>query len=133
DGAYSAARLQHMLNHDRFEYNQSYIDFGYKELHIPADIHGGFRMEKNALHIWPRGNYMLIALPNAGGSFTCTLFFPFSGDPSFESLDSVEKINVFFSRTFPDAFEMMPDLEHDFINNPTTSLVTVKCFPWARD
>lgn len=77
DGAYSAARLAHQLQHDRFQYQQYYIDFGYKELHIPAGKNGQFLMEKNALHIWPRGNYMMIALPNMDGSFTCTLFFSF--------------------------------------------------------
>jgi kynurenine 3-monooxygenase len=133
DGAYSAARLQHMLHHDRFDYRQFYIDFGYKELHIPAGANGDFLMEKNALHIWPRGNYMLIALPNMDGSFTCTLFFPFEGEPSFQSLDTKEKVSSFFKNTFTDAVLLMPDLEEDFFNNPTSSLVTVKCFPWIRE
>ncbi len=133
DGAYSAARLAHQLQHDRFQYQQYYIDFGYKELNIPAGENGSFKIEKNALHIWPRGNYMLIALPNVDGSFTCTLFFPFEGDPSFESLDTPEKTRKFFNETFADASALMPTLEHDFFHNPTSSLVTVKCFPWRRD
>jgi len=133
DGAYSAARLQHMLNHDHFDYQQFYIDFGYKELHIPAGEKGAFRMEKNALHIWPRGNYMLIALPNMDGSFTCTLFFPFEGEPSFQTLTTKEKARSFFSQTFADAVPLMPTLEEDFFVNPTASLVTVKCFPWTRE
>ncbi len=133
DGAYSAARLQHQLQHDRFEYHQSYIDFGYKELTIPAGENGSFQMEKNALHIWPRGNYMLIALPNMDGSFTCTLFFPFHGEPSFESLNTKEKVKTFFQKTFTDAVPLMPTLEEDFFLNPTSSLVTVKCFPWIRE
>ncbi len=133
DGAYSAVRLQHQLQHERFEYHQSYIDFGYKELNIPPSEKGDFQMEKNALHIWPRGNYMLIALPNMDGSFTCTLFFPFDGDPSFSSLDTPEKLVSFFKQTFQDVVPMMPTLEHDFFHNPTSSLVTVKCFPWIRD
>jgi kynurenine 3-monooxygenase len=133
DGAYSAARLQHQLQHDRFEYHQSYIDFGYKELNIPADADGSFRMEKNALHIWPRGNYMLIALPNTDGSFTCTLFFPFEGEPSFASLDTEAKVKNFFSEKFNDTVELMPTLVEDFFNNPTSSLVTVKCHPWIRE
>src|SRR3954470_3619539 len=103
-----------MLQHDRFQYTQFYIDFGYKELNIPAGSDGSFRMEKNALHIWPRGNYMLIALPNTGGSFTCTLFFPFEGDPSFASLDSPEKLQSFFQQTFTDVVPLMPTLEEDF-------------------
>ncbi len=133
DGAYSAARLTHQLQHARFQYNQFYIDFGYKELTIPAGKDGTYLMEKNALHIWPRGNYMLIALPNLDGSFTCTLFFPFEGDPSFASLDNPLKAKTFFGKTFADAAAMMPDFENEFINNPTSSLVTVKCFPWIRD
>lgn len=133
DGAFSAARLSHQLQHDRFQYQQYYIDFGYKELHIPPTEDGGFRMEKNALHIWPRGNYMLIALPNIDGSFTCTLFFPFEGDPSFDSLDTKTKVMDFFNKTFTDAVPLMPTLQDDFFNNPTSSLVTVKCYPWVRE
>ena len=133
DGAYSAARLQHHLQHDRFQYSQYYIDFGYKELNIPAGEGGSFRMEKNALHIWPRGNYMLIALPNIDGSFTCTLFFPYDGEPSFSSLDTKEKVKTFFEKTFTDAVPLMPTLGDDFFNNPTSSLVTVRCYPWIRD
>jgi kynurenine 3-monooxygenase len=133
DGAYSAARLQHQLQHDRFQYSQYYIDFGYKELNIPPAEDGSFRMEKNALHIWPRGNYMLIALPNIDGSFTCTLFFPFEGEPSFTSLNTKEKVKSFFEQTFTDAVPLMPTLEEDFFNNPTSSLVTVRCSPWIRE
>ena len=92
DGAYSAARLQHQLRHDKFDYQQFYIDCGYKELSIPANSDGDFALEVNALHIWPRGNYMLIALPNMDGSFTCTLFFPFEGEISFSSLDTKKKV-----------------------------------------
>ncbi|HEX6846971.1 MAG TPA: NAD(P)/FAD-dependent oxidoreductase [Chitinophagaceae bacterium] len=133
DGAYSAARLQHHLQHDRFQYSQYYIDFGYKELNIPGAEGGNFRMEKNALHIWPRGNYMLIALPNIDGSFTCTLFFPFDGDPSFASLNTKEKVKAFFEKTFPDVVPLMPALKDEFFKNPTSSLVTIKCYPWIRE
>jgi kynurenine 3-monooxygenase len=133
DGAFAASRLTHQLQHNRFNYEQSYIDFGYKELNIPAGENGQFLMEKNALHIWPRGNYMLIALPNIDGSLTCTLFFPFEGTPSFNSLDTPEKVRVFFDETFGDASKCMPDLENEFFSNPTASLVTVKCFPWIRE
>lgn len=133
DGAYSAARLQHQLQHDRFQYSQYYIDFGYKELNIPANKDGSFQMQKNALHIWPRGNYMLIALPNIDGSFTCTLFFPFDGEPSFASLNTKEKVKAFFEKTFTDAVPILPTLEDDFFTNPTSPLVTVKCYPWIRD
>lgn len=132
DGAYSASRLQHQLQHDRFQYSQYYIDFGYKELNIHAGKNGEFLMEKNALHIWPRGNYMLIALPNLDGSFTCTLFFPFEGDPSFASLNTKENVKSFFDKIFTDAVPLMPTLEEDFFANPVSSLITVKCHPWIR-
>ena len=132
DGAFSAARLTHHLQHDRFQYQQYYIDYGYKELHIPPGANGEFLIEKNALHIWPRGNYMLIALPNMDGSFTCTLFFPFEGEPSFASLTKKESVQSFFEKTFADALPLMPTLLEDFFNNATSSLVTVKCYPWIR-
>jgi len=133
DGAFSAARLSYQLQNDRFQYQQFYIDFGYKELSIPPAADGSFRLEKNALHIWPRGNYMLIALPNIDGTFTCTLFFPFEGDPSFQSLNTIEKAKSFFATAFADAYAMMPDFESEWTNNPNASLVTVKCYPWIRE
>ena len=133
DGAFSAARLQHQLQHDRFDYQQSYINCGYKELTILPTSSGDFAMEVNALHIWPRKDYMLIALPNLDRTFTCTLFFPFEGEQSFSDLDQEEKVKRFFETTFPDAVQLMPGYLHDFFNNPTSSLVTVKCFPWIRE
>ena len=133
DGAYSAARLTHQLQHERFQYEQHYIDFGYKELHIPSGPGGEFLLDKNALHIWPRGNYMLIALPNTDGSFTVTFFFPFEGEPSFASLDTKEKVVSFFGQTFSDVLPLMPSLADDFFQNTTSSLVTVKCYPWVRN
>jgi kynurenine 3-monooxygenase len=133
DGAFSAARLHHQITTDRFDYRQFYIDFGYKELNIPPDESGNFRLEENALHIWPRGNYMMIALPNIDKSFTCTLFFPFEGNPSFSRLNSEKEVLDFFERDFPDALPIMPTLLHDFFHNPTSSLVTVKCSPWIRE
>ncbi len=131
DGAFSTARLQLQLSTDRFEYSQHYLNHGYKELLIPSGQSNTFLMEKNALHIWPRGGYMLIALPNLDGSFTCTLFFPFEGDDSFASISTKEKCMEFFLRVFPDVVPLMPTLVEDFFNNPTGSLVTVKCFPWS--
>ena len=133
DGAFSAARLNYQLQNDRFQYQQHYIDFGYKELTIPAGENGSFQMEKNALHIWPRGNFMLIALPNIDGSFTCTLFFPYEGDPSFASLKTKEELMHFFEKTFADTVPLIPTLAEDFFNNRTASLVTVKCFPWVLE
>jgi kynurenine 3-monooxygenase len=133
DGSFSAARLTHQIQSDRFQYNQFYIDYGYKELHIPAGQNGEFLIEKNALHIWPRGKYMMIALPNIDGSFTCTLFFPFDGEPSFASLDTKEKVQSFFEETFADATKLMPALADTYFANPVGSLVTVKCTPWIRE
>ncbi len=133
DGAFSAARLQHQLQHDKFDYHQYYIDCGYKELTIPPATTGEFAMEINALHIWPRKDYMLIALPNLDKTFTCTLFFPFEGEQSFSRLDTEEKVKTFFEKTFRDAAPLMPDYVHEFFNNPTSSLVTVKCHPWVRE
>lgn len=130
DGAFSEVRHRMMFN-DRFDYSQHYLQDGYKELTIPADSDGTWQLEKNALHIWPRGRFMLIALPNADGSFTCTLFFPFEGEYSFASLDTEEKLLDFFNRTFPDAVELMPTLIEDYFTNPASSLVIVKCFPWS--
>jgi len=133
DGAFSAARLQHQLQHDKFDYQQHYIDCGYKELTIPPAASGDFAMEVNALHIWPRKDYMLIALPNLDKTFTCTLFFPFEGEASFQQLTTKESVKDFFERTFPDAVPLMPGYINDFFTNPTSSLVTVKCFPWIRE
>jgi kynurenine 3-monooxygenase len=133
DGAYSAARLAHMLSHNKFDYWQYYIDCGYKELSIPAGKDGEFLLEKNALHIWPRKEYMLIALPNLDGTFTGTLFFPFEGTLSFEGLKTKESVVDFFNKTFPDIVPLVPDLSTQFFNHPTSSLVTVKCYPWIRE
>lgn len=132
DGAFSVVRRL-MQRTDRFNYSQHYIEHGYKELTIPKSISGGYEIEKNALHIWPRGNFMLIALPNQDATFTCTLFFPFEGDPSFNSLQSDDQIKSFFQRTFPDAYDLMPSLVKEFNQNPTSSLITIKCFPWVKN
>lgn len=130
DGAFSAVRLHMMLSSDRFEYSQHYLDYGYKELHIPPTKDGGFALEKNYLHIWARGSFMMIALPNIDGSFTCTLFFPFEGKESFATLTDKDKVSKFFKEQFPDAVPVMPTLLEDFFSNPTSSLVTIRCFPW---
>jgi kynurenine 3-monooxygenase len=132
DGAFSVIRRL-LQKTDRFNYSQHYIEHGYKELSIPPALNGGFQLEKNALHIWPRGNFMLIALPNQDSSFTCTLFFPFEGETSFESLNSDSKIREFFESVFPDASQIMPSLLKEYRQNPSSSLVTVKCFPWVKN
>lgn len=130
DGAFSAVRYG-MQKTTRFNFSQDYLTHGYKELEIPPTEDGGFRMEKNALHIWPRDEYMMIALPNLDGSFTCTLFFPFEGEVSFNSLKTKEQVLGFFETQFPDAIPLMPNLLDDYFTNPSSSLVTVRCFPWA--
>ncbi|KAA3650228.1 MAG: FAD-dependent monooxygenase [Bacteroidetes bacterium] len=129
DGAFSAIRSK-LQKTDRFNYEQMYLEHGYKELYIPATETGVYQIDKNALHIWPRGNYMLIALANEDGSFTCTLFFPFEGEKSFESLKTKADVQAFFSEIFPDAIALMPSLIDDYFTNPTSSLVTVRCSPW---
>ena len=133
DGAFASSRLSIQLQSDRFEYNQHYIDCGYKELIIPAGKNGEFLLDKNALHIWPRGSFMMIALPNPDGNFTCTLFLPFEGEKSFFNLKTDKQVEEFFKSEFSDAFTLMPTLISDFKTNATASLVTVKCFPWVFD
>ena len=110
---------------------QEPLGHGYKELSIPAAPGGGFRMEKNALHIWPRGEYMLIALPNADGSFTATLFLPNRGEESFEALRTSEEVRRLFERRFADAIPLIPALAEEFFANPTGHLETVRCRPWS--
>ncbi len=135
DGAGSVLR-QRFLNHSaalRFNFAQDFLSHGYKELTIPAGGSGQFLMEKNALHIWPRGTYMLIALPNLDGSFTVTLFLPYEeGEWSFQQLNTKEKVIAFFETQFPDALQLMPDLDEAFFANPTGTLGTIKCFPWQH-
>lgn len=131
DGAFSAVRLE-MMKTSRFNYSQEYLAHGYKELSIPPGPGGSHLMEPNALHIWPREQFMLIALPNTDGSFTCTLFFPFEGPVSFASLDSPDKVQAFFAQTFPDVLPLMPTLHEDWQANPASALVTVRCWPWVQ-
>lgn len=133
DGAFSAVRTQMQFQSDRFDYQQFYIDAGYKELVIPAGPKGEHLIEKNCLHIWPRGSFMMIALPNMDGSFTCTLFFQMEGKVSFDAIKTKEEVMTFFKQEFPDAVPLMPTLLDDWMNNPTSSLVTVKCKPWVWD
>ena len=129
DGAFSAVRAA-MQRTDRFDYSQDFLDYGYKELTIAPGPGGVWQFEKNALHIWPRGQYLMIALPNLDGSFNCTLFFPFEGPESFAALQTPAAVTEFFTRVFPDATPLMPALTEEFFKHPTGSLVTVKCFPW---
>jgi kynurenine 3-monooxygenase len=135
DGAYSATRMA-MQRSDRFEYSQSFLQHGYKELSIAAEQ--GKALERHALHIWPRSAYMLMAMPNLEGSFTCTMYFPFEAPadqptaPSFASLQEVGAARAFFSQSFPDALALMPDFDEQWRTNPVSSLVTIRCFPWSQ-
>ncbi len=129
DGAFSALRNSY-LHMDRVNAAHNYLEHGYKELSIPPNASGEIQMEQHALHIWPRKNFMMIALPNTDGTFTCTLFLPFEGTPSFDKLKTEEEILSFFKEQFPDAVPMMPTLLEDFMNNPTSSLITTHISPW---
>lgn len=132
DGAFSAVRLNMMLKNDRYQYQQFFIETGYKELIIPPDANGNFQLQNHeALHIWPRKEFMLMALPNPTGDFTCTLFMPFEGQNSFEQLKTETDVKSFFETHFPDAVPLMPTYLKDFFKNPTSSLVTVRCYPWV--
>ena len=129
DGSASAIRTEYFKN-TRFNFSQQYQFHGYKELTIPAGANGVFKMEKNALHIWPRKSFMLIALPNLDGSYTSTLFLQLEGVKSFESLSDKYCVESFFRNEFSDAYHLIPGLSNEFFNNPTGILLTIKCNPW---
>lgn len=126
DGAASAVRLA-LMQHTRMNYAQDFLEHGYKELTIPPDENGDFRIEPNALHIWPRGGFMMIALPNLDRSFTCTLFLRHE---TFAQLGTREAARGFVATHFPDALALLPNLEDEFAQNPTGNLATVRCGPW---
>lgn len=132
DGAFSNTRFS-LQRTNRFNYSQSFLPHGYKELTIPASPEGEFQMDPNALHIWPRKSFMLIALPNPDRSFTCTLFLSFEGEVAFEQLQTPEQVQGFFETYFSDAIPMMPDYLEEFFENPTASLVTISCDPWVKN
>jgi kynurenine 3-monooxygenase len=129
DGSASAIRGE-MLKLNRFNFSQQYLDYGYKELTIPAGPKGQHLLETNALHIWPRGNHMLIALPNIDGTFACILFLPFEGKDSFAGLTTSEEVVEFFRSRFSDAVPLMPQLADNYFANPTGAMVTIECSPW---
>ncbi|MFM2286741.1 MAG: hypothetical protein RLZZ543_2238 [Bacteroidota bacterium] len=130
DGAFSEVRSE-LEKKPWFNYSQYYIEYAYKELSIQPLADGLHRLEKNALHIWPRKDFMLIALPNLDGSFTCTLFFPKSGPLSFDSLDTIDKAEAFFREYFSDALDLMPQFREEYAQNPAAAMVIVRCFPWS--
>ncbi len=131
DGAFSKIRAR-MQKQNLFNYSQYFLPLGYKELKIPANEDGTHKLDKNSFHIWPRGAFMLIALANEDGSFTCTLFMPFEGENSFAEINTEEKVIAFFKTEFPDTEELIPDLVKDYFKNPTSSLVTTQCYPWTH-
>ncbi|SFZ93802.1 kynurenine 3-monooxygenase [Flaviramulus basaltis] len=132
DGAGSAMRKSYYLGKKfLFSFSQEYLTHGYKELSILPTENGDYKAYKNALHIWPRGDFMLIALPNLDGSFTVTLFLSYDeGEYNFNNLKTEVKVLEFFQKEFPDALTIMPNLLDDFFENPTSPLGTVKCSPW---
>jgi kynurenine 3-monooxygenase len=129
DGSASAIRNE-MLKVSRFNFSQDYLNYGYKELTIASGPNGKHVLETNALHIWPRGTFMLIALPNRDGTFACILFLPFEGPDSFATLTTHSALAEFFQAQFPDAIPLMPGLADNFFANPTGTMVTIKCAPW---
>jgi kynurenine 3-monooxygenase len=133
DGAFSAVRYNSMQKLNRFNYSQNYIADGYREILLPANADGSYRLDKNALHIWPRGRFMMIALANEDGSFTCTLFMPHEGDKfAFDKLTSKEAVNDFFQTVFPDFYEMMPNIADAWEDHPLSNLAIIRCYPWAH-
>jgi kynurenine 3-monooxygenase len=129
DGSVSSIRAE-MLKLSRFNFSQQYLDYGYKELTIPAGADGKHLLETHALHIWPRGNHMLIALPNIDGTFACILFLPFEGADGFAGLTTRAQVIQFFESRFPDAAPLMPQVAENYFANPTGAMVTIKCSPW---
>ena len=133
DGAFSAVRYNSMQKLDRFQYSQNYIADGYREILLPANPDGSYRMDKDALHIWPRGRFMMIALANEDGSFTCTLFMPHSGgEHAFDKLTSKEAIDNFFKEIFPDFYDMMPNIADAWEDHPLSSLAIIRSYPWTH-
>jgi kynurenine 3-monooxygenase len=130
DGANSIIRRSMEKQIPDYQSRIDWLDHGYKELSIPPADGGGFRLERDALHIWPRSSYMLIALPNADGSFTCTLFYPNEGAESFAAMDNYDKFKKFMETEFPDAVPHMIDMEEEYHSNPVGKLGTLKCYPW---
>ena len=131
DGAFSAVRYKALQKVKGFNFSQQYIKDGYRELLLPANEDGSYKLDKNTLHIWPRGKFMLIGLANEDGSFTCTLFMPHKGEEdSFDKLNSKENVVAFFKKTFPDFYEMMPEVGDAWGNHPLSSLVIMRSSPW---
>jgi kynurenine 3-monooxygenase len=132
DGAYSAIRGE-LQRRERQDFSQAFLAHGYKELAIPPGPDGSHRLEPHALHIWPRGGYMMMAMANLDGSFTVTLYLAFEGGNSFAELGTAGQVEAFFERTFPDALALLPGLADSFFAHPTGTLVTIRTRPWQQD
>lgn len=133
DGAFSSVRYHGFQRMDQFNFSQEYIPDGYREILLPARPDGTYALDPSSLHIWPRGRFMLIALPNADGSFTCTLFMPFRGEEyNFESLNTKEKAEQFFQDVFPDFYALMPEVAEAWEQHPLSSLAIIRCYPWTK-
>lgn len=131
DGAFSAVRYSGLQKTDRFNFSQNFIADGYREILLPANADGTHKLDKNALHIWPRGRFMLIALPNEDGSYTCTLFMPHEGgENSFDKVNTREEVDAFFKTTFPDFYALMPEIADQWENHPLSSLAIMRSYPW---
>lgn len=130
DGVFSAVRYA-MQRKSHFNYGQHYLDYGYRELLIPARSPGGEALDRNVLHIWPRNDFMCIALPNPDGSFTGTLFMPYRGATGFETICTPQAADLFFSTYFPDLMRYMPDVADVYHAGVTAPLLTVHCYPWC--
>lgn len=132
DGAFSAVRYNSMQKLDRFNYSQNFIADGYREILLTANEDGSAKMDTSALHIWPRGRFMMIALANNDNSFTCTLFMPHSDHKyAFDKLVSKEKVNDFFQEVFPDFYQMLPSIADEWEKHPLASLAIIRCHPWT--
>lgn len=129
DGAFSAVRSR-MMRTDRFDFSQFYLEHGYKEVAMPPNADGDFAIDPEALHIWPRGHFMLMALPNPDRTFTCTLFAPYEGADAFAGIEGASAARGYFEQHFPDVLKHLPDFESDWATHPTSSLVTTRCNPW---
>ena len=129
DGAFSAVR-DRLMRTDRFDFAQRYLTHGYKEIEMRPTSDGAFKMEADALHIWPRGEFMLMGLPNPDGTFTCTVFAPYDGPNGLNQLDTPEAVHAYFTAHFPDVIPLIPDFAEQWLANPTSSLVMTQCYPW---
>ncbi|MBK6610241.1 MAG: FAD-dependent monooxygenase [Sphingobacteriales bacterium] len=133
DGAFSAVRYNGLQKLDQFNYSQTYIPDGYREILLPANPDGSYPLAKETLHIWPRERFMLIALPNFDGSFTCTLFMPFEGHQyCFNNLTDKAKVEAFFEAVFPDFYRLMPQVADAWEDHPLSSLAIIRCYPWTH-